>query len=178
MRGNMDKISGLVGQKGLDAVEDLYAAAGERVGDTLASSSSSHSQPHDLADAVGRRSKSFATQVGRRVTRGESSVALASDTLRDEVLNSVIMAEASARDGIPGLGRALASARAGAEGRLGSWTRPPPPTSRCEGRRWSACDWKVRMERKYLRDAAAGEDRHAAEVRAIMNRDKQQSKIS
>ena len=38
-------------------------------------------------------------------------------------------------------------------------------------------DWKVRMERKYLREAAAGEDRHAAEVRAIMNRDKQ-SKIS
>ena len=174
----MDKISGLVGQKGLDAVEDLYAAAGERVGDTLASSSS-HSQPHDLADAVGRRSKSFATQVGRRVTRGESSVALASDTLRDEVLNSVIMAEASARDGIPGLGRALASARAGAEGRLGELDKATAtyvPLRREALER--VHDWKVRMERKYLRDAAAGEDRHAAEVRAIMNRDKQQSKIS
>ena len=32
-------------------------------------------------------------------------------------------------------------------------------------------DWKVRMERKYLREAAAGEDRHAAEVRAIVNRE-------
>ena len=39
-------------------------------------------------------------------------------------------------------------------------------------------DWKVRMERKYLRDAAACLSSPAAEVRAIMNRDKQQSKIS
>ena len=173
----MDKISGLVGQKGLDAVEDLYAAAGERVGDTLASSSSSHSQPHDLADAVGRRSKSFATQVGRRVTRGESSVALASDTLRDEVLNSVVMAEASARDGIPGLGRALASARAGAEVGWGSGQghRHLRPAAKGAGAR-------ARLEGSDGAEVPAGrrrgEDRHAAEVRAIMNRDKQQSKIS
>jgi hypothetical protein len=33
-------------------------------------------------------------------------------------------------------------------------------------------DLKVRMERKYLQETAAGEDRHAAEVRAIMNKDK------
>ena len=49
----MDKISGLVGRKGLDAVEDLYTAAGERVGDTLAHASSHHN-PHDLPDVRGQ----------------------------------------------------------------------------------------------------------------------------
>ena len=168
----MDKISGLVGRKGLDAVEDLYTAAGERVGDTLAHASSHHN-PHDLTDAVGKRAKSFAHQVGRRATRSETSVAHASDTLRDDVLNSVIMAEASARDGIPALGRALESATHGAEVRLHELDKATATYGPLRNQVLERVhDLKVRMERKYLQETAAGEDRHVAEVRAIMNKDK------
>jgi hypothetical protein len=83
---------------------------------------------HDLADAIAKRNKHFVSQFTRRVSRVEDKVGASSAALRGQVLNSVIMADASAKSEIPALARAVVRSKGDGEGRGAPFTCAPYAT--------------------------------------------------
>lgn len=155
------------GMAGMDAVEDLQANVSEGLA-SISDAGGGGCSP--LADAVSRRTKHFGSQFARRAGRVEEKVGASSAALRGQVLNSVIMADANARSEIPALARAVAATAEQTRAKLAMYESRTRAMPQLRHQLLEACaEKKLRMERRYLAENAPVEDRHAAEVRRVLD---------
>uniref|UniRef100_A0A7S0S930 Uncharacterized protein n=1 Tax=Mantoniella antarctica TaxID=81844 RepID=A0A7S0S930_9CHLO len=164
------------GQASLDAVEEIQHNAAGFMSKGLANvygggaGGGGDNSGYDVADAIAKRNKHFVSQFTRRVGKVEDKVGTSSALLRGQVLNSVIMADANAKSEIPALARALAATAERTGAMLAAYEARSHAMPALRYQLLEVCaEKKLQMERRYLAEAAPVEDRHAAEVKAIMD---------